>query len=101
MNKSFDQEIPSLVAERHALFAPLLSRSLNFSGFSNNGAAHASSGQRPGAACPRDPALKGWPNGWFATSGLGWLCGIETMARPSAGLDSPFGAQEEGVGYGG
>jgi hypothetical protein len=101
MNKSFDQESPSLVAERHALFAPLLSRRLNFSGSSTNGAAHASPGQRPGSASPWDPALKGRPNRWLAPSGLGSHSGIEPRALPWAGLDRPFGAHEGGVGYGG
>ncbi len=85
MNESFDQEIPRLVAKRHALFAPLLSRRLDFFGSSTNGAAHASPGQRPGSASPWDPALKGRHTGWHAPSGLGTLSGIEPRALPWAG----------------
>jgi hypothetical protein len=98
--KHHTERMPELAAERHALFAPLLSRRSNFSGFSTNGAAYASPGQRPGSASPWHPALKGRPNGWHAPSGLGWPSGIEPRALPWAGLDRPFGAQEGGVGYG-
>jgi hypothetical protein len=99
--KHHTERMPELAAERQAQFAPLLSHRLNFSGFSANGAAHASPGQRPASASPWDPALKRRPNGWHAPSGLGWLSGSEPRALPWAGLDRPFGAQERGVGYGG
>ncbi len=99
--KHHTERMPELAAERQAQFAPLLSHRLNFFGFSTNGAAHASPGQRPGAAPPWDPALKGRPNGGLAPSGLALASGIEPRALPWAGLDRPFGAQEGGLGYGG
>jgi hypothetical protein len=98
---SVEPKRPRFVAERHAEFIPILSRRLNFSGSSTNGAAHTSPGQRPGSASPWDPALNGRPNRWLAPSGLGSPSGIEPRALPWAGLDRPFGAQEGGVGYGG
>ena len=98
--KHHTERMPELAAERQAQFASLLSRRLNFSGSSTNGAAHASPGQRAGSASPRDPALKGRHNDGHALSGLGLPSGIQPRALPWAGLDRPFGAQEGGVGYG-
>lgn len=98
--KHHTERMPELAAERQAQFAPLLSRRLNFSGSSTNGAAHASPGQRQGSASAWDPALNGRPNRWLAPSGLGWPSGIEPRALPWAGLERPFGAQEGGEGYG-
>jgi hypothetical protein len=99
--KHHTERIPSLVAERQAQFAPLLSRRLDFSGSSTHGAAHASPGQRPRVANVWEPARKGRPTGGHAPSGLGLPSGIEPRALPWAGLDRPFGAHEGGGGYGG
>jgi hypothetical protein len=99
--KHHTERIPGLVAERHALFVPLLSCRLDFSGFSTNGAAHASPGQRPGVAYVWEPALKGRPNGWRAPSGLGITTILFLRALNRAGMNHRVKATDGGLGYAG
>ena len=78
--------------------APIGARS---AGFSANGAAHTSPGQRPGSASSFHQALKGRHNRCLAPSGLGMFLNIEPRALPWAGMGRPFGDAEGGLGYGG
>jgi hypothetical protein len=93
--------MPRSIAEPHAQFDAPVSHDLNSSGFSTDGAAHASPGQRPGIGSPWDQALKARHNGCHAPSGMGLPFGIEPRILPWTGLISPFGAQEKGLHYGG